>query len=133
MGGELSITSFSDINLGGEQRMDPQFALSAPAHFQWKGPGGIEYTGVGTTREISRNAVFVVCKSRDDCDCIPPIRTEVDLTLDMPLMEGGYRRTRLRGTGLVTRIEEKGGQPLGFAAELTLASDWKIEPVDWVQ
>lgn len=84
--------------------------MCAPVLFNWTDGERVSWQGGGFTRDVSSGGVFVYC------DRLPPLKTAVSMEILLPLGEAPRSGLRLRGEGVVIRLEEREDNA-GFAAK----------------
>ncbi len=99
-----------------ELRKLKRYYVQAPALFSWKDADGSLRAGEGATRDISMQAVFVICR-----EC-PPTGDQLRLDVLLPSLRG-TPGVRLRGEGVVLRVDHSDSQISGFVVATRLHSD----------
>jgi hypothetical protein len=88
----------------------------APVIFRFRTGKGKASQGGGFTRDISKDAAFIVCNG----DCPPP-QTPVALEIVLPSRVDSAMGPLLKGTGRVVR-HNGSGERNGFAAEAVFSN-----------
>ena len=94
-----------------------RFEIIAPVTFWWSPSGAPVHSGKGTTRNVSTTGVLVVT---DEC---PAKGAPIQMTIRMVSRKRGERGMKLKGEGIVTRVEKEnrsaaGTKPAQFAASV---------------
>ena len=100
-----------------EQRKTTRYPLCAPILFNWTYADGVCLQGGGFTRDISTDGLFV------RCDRPPLLETALNMEVLISLGEPTAPVLRLRGPGMVVRVEERENRR-GFAAKI----DFDLNP-----
>jgi hypothetical protein len=104
-----------------DKRKSARYLLSCPALYRWTLADGSSQDGLGTTRDVSGDGVFVLANR------CPPLGVRIDLKINLPRPSGIGIGVRLNGEGRVLRVEEDGeGEMRGFAASVSF-SPYSIE------
>jgi hypothetical protein len=98
--------------------MNQYIPCKAAARFLWRQPDGCWREACGITRNIHRFGVFI-CS-----DAAPSPGAEVQVIVTMCSPEAAEVTGQLCGKGVVVRVENREGQPTGFAAEVLFPSGW---------
>ena len=99
-----------------ELRKIKRYYVQAPVIFSWKDSDGGSQVGEGTTRDISTQAVFVLART------CPVAGNQLRLDLQLPSLSG-KPGVRLRGEGVVLRVDQSGSGDSGFAVATSLRSE----------
>lgn len=94
-----------------DRRQHVRFDLSAPVTYVWNDHGGVQRSGTGFTRDVSKAGVFVVAKS------LPPAGEMVQL--DVLFSFHDTSRIRMKAEGRIVRVEDGNriSSTTGFAVE----------------
>ena len=93
-------------------RKKHRYTIAAKVWFYWQIEDGRWLEGVGTTRDISGNGLFVLT------DTVPEAGASIRVTIVMPAMKM-FQPITFHGYGKVVRIESEAKWPFGFAAAVT--------------
>lgn len=94
-----------------EQRKSVRYQMRAPVLFKWTNGDGVALQDGGFTRDISTDGLFVCC------DRLPPLQTALSMEVLVSVVEAPRPGLRLRGQGVVVRVEELDNYT-GFAAKV---------------
>ncbi len=98
---------------GVEQRNIKRYYVQAPTLFSWKNTDAKVHTAEGTTRDISMQGLFVTAH-----EC-PPAGNHLTIEILLPSLLGGRPGVRLKGDGVVLRVDQPHA---GFAVAARLRS-----------
>jgi len=103
-------------------RRDVRYQIAALVSFWWSYQGELPNEGHGVTYDISQNGVWILT------DAIPHVGARIQLTINLPRLEGSRRSARLEGEGIVVRCKKWGAAndnegPLGFGASVQLHAE----------
>jgi hypothetical protein len=93
-----------------------RYYVQAPAFFSWKGLDGRLQVGEGMTRDISTQAVFVLARNWPAAGK----QLRIDVLLPSLRKKPGVR---LRGEGVVLRVDRADSADSGFAVATCLRSE----------
>jgi hypothetical protein len=99
-----------------ELRRIKRYNVQAPAFFSWKDLEGGSQVGEGTTRDISTQAVFVLARN------CPAAGNQLRMDILLPSLRSKKPGVRLRGEGVVLRVDYSGSEISGFAVVTNLRS-----------
>jgi hypothetical protein len=94
-------------------RKEHRYMIAAKVWFNWQTEEGRWREGVGTTRDISGNGLFVLA------DTVPVAGASIRFMVVMPALNLLPRPIAFHGYGKVVRIEPETGVVVGFAAAVT--------------
>ena len=93
-------------------RKEHRYTIAAKVWFNWQTEEGCWREGVGTTRDMSANGLFVLT------DTVPEAGASIRVTVVMPALKM-IQPITFHGYGKVVRIESEAGWFFGFAAAVT--------------
>jgi hypothetical protein len=99
-----------------ELRRIKRYYVQAPAFFSWKNSDKSSQAAEGMTRDISTQAVFVVARN------CPRAGDQLRLDVQLPSLRG-TPGVRLRGEGVVLRVDRAESDNIGFAVATCLHSE----------
>jgi hypothetical protein len=99
-----------------ELRRTKRYYVQAPAFFSWKDSDKSSQAAEGMTRDISAQAVFVVARN------CPRAGDQLRLDVQLPSLRG-TPGVRLRGEGVVLRVDKAESGNSGFAVATSLHSE----------
>ncbi len=91
-----------------ELRRIKRYNVQAPAFFSWKDSDGSSQAAEGMTRDISTQAVFVLARN------CPATGNQLRMDVLLPSLRK-KPGVRLRGEGVVLRVDYSGSEISGFA------------------
>ena len=107
-------------------RKERRYTITAKVWFNWQNEEGRWREGVGTTRDISGNGLFVLAET------VPVAGASIRFMVVMPALNVVRRLIAFHGHGKVVRIESAAGWVVGFAAAVTFDdtnSNWNSDEV----
>jgi hypothetical protein len=99
-----------------ELRRIKRYNVQAPAFFSWKDSEGSSQAAEGMTRDISTQAVFVLARN------CPATGNQLRMDVLLPSLRSKKPGVRLRGEGVVLRVDYSGSEISGFAVVTCLRS-----------
>jgi len=99
-----------------ELRRIKRYNVQAPAFFSWKNSEGGSQAAEGMTRDISTQAVFVLARN------CPAAGSQLRIDLLLPSLRSKKPGVRLRGEGVMLRVDYSGSEISGFAVVANLRS-----------
>ena len=99
-----------------ELRRIKRYYVEAPAFFSWKDSDGSSQAAEGMTRDISTQAVFVLARN------CPAAGNQLRIDVLLPSLRSKKPGVRLRGEGVVLRVDYSGSEIRGFAVVANLRS-----------
>ena len=99
-----------------ELRRIRRYYVEAPAFFSWKDSDGSSQAAEGMTRDISTRAVFVLARN------CPAAGNRLHIDVLLPSLRSKKPGVRLRGEGVVLRVDYSGSEISGFAVVANLRS-----------
>jgi hypothetical protein len=94
-------------------RKGDRYIIATKVWFNWQTEEGRWREGVGTTRDISGNGLFVLT------EILPKVGTLIVVMVEMPALKMFPKPITFRGSGKIVRIEHEVGGLCGFAAAVT--------------
>ena len=99
-----------------ELRRIKRYNVQAPVFFSWKDLEGGSQAAEGMTRDISTHAVFVLARN------CPAAGSQLRIDVLLPSLRSKKPGVRLRGEGVVLRVDYSGSEISGFAVVANLRS-----------
>jgi hypothetical protein len=99
-----------------ELRRVKRYYVQAPAFFSWKDSEGGSQAAEGMTRDISTQALFVRARN------CPAAGNQLHIHVRLPSLRSKKPGVRLRGEGVVLRVDYSGSEISGFAVVTSLRS-----------
>ena len=93
-------------------RKEHRYTIAAKVWFNWQSEDGCWLEGVGTTRDMSANGLFVLT------DTVPKAGASITVTVVMPALKM-IQPITFHGYGKIVRTESEAGWFFGFAAAVT--------------